>query len=66
MGVNQQASEDLDKYFKEQDEKDLKFLQELKETKYVSPTKSKKAWLDKLQAESRIKLRKIFLSEMRA
>ncbi len=44
----------------------MKFLKDLKETKFISPSKNKKAWLEKLGAESRIKLRQIFLSEMRA
>jgi hypothetical protein len=50
MGVNAQAEEDLDQYFKQEDEKDLKFLKDLKEMQYVSPAKSKKLWLDKLEA----------------
>lgn len=48
MGVNAQAEEDLDKYFKEEDEKDKKFLEELKATQFVSPKKNRKLWLEKL------------------
>ena len=50
MGVNAQAEEDLDQYFKEEDEKDRKFLEELRATQFVSPTKNRKLWLDKLEA----------------
>jgi hypothetical protein len=65
MGVNAQAEADLDEYFKREDEKDRRFLEELRANEYVSPTKDRKLWLNKLEAESRIKLRQIFLDEMK-
>lgn len=65
MGINAQAEADLDDYFKREDEKDRKFLEELKAHEFVSPTKDREKWLDQMQAESRIKLREIFLEEKR-
>lgn len=40
-------------------------MEELKASQFVSPTKDRRLWLDKLEAESRIKLRQIFLDDMK-
>ena len=50
-------------YFKEEGKKDMKFSEEQEGNQFVSPGKSKYLWLDKLSAESRMKLKQIFLEE---
>jgi hypothetical protein len=35
----------------------------LKASKFISPIKDRKLWLEKMEAESRMKLRQIFLEE---